>query len=156
MIDDFSRECLALEVDTSLGGRRVAGVLDRLVERRGAPIRIVMVNGPEFTGQALDEWAYRHGVELAFIRPGKPIENCLVEGFKEKFRDECLNEHWLVSLADARQTIETWRLDYNQVRPHSSLGGVSPEEFAEKAALRSLHVTTASPDQSENPSELAE
>ena len=156
VIDDFSRECLAIEVDTSIGGQRVARVLDRLVELRGAPKRIVVDNGPEFTGKALDEWAYRHGVELAFIRPGKPIENCFVESFNGKFRDECLNEHWFISLRDARREIERWRLDYNRVRPHSSLGGVPPEEFAEGAALRSLDVTSAPPDQTRNQPELSE
>ena len=96
-----------------------------------------MDNGPEFTSRALDEWAYRHGVALDFIRPGKPIENCFVESFNGKFRDECLNQHWFTSLRDARSEIEPWRLDYNQVRPHSSLGGLPPAIFAEEAGLRS-------------------
>ncbi len=137
VLDDFSRECLAIEVDSSLSGERVTRVLDRLLEERGQPKSLVMDNGPEFTSRALDEWAYRHGVALDFIRPGKPIENCFVESFNGKFRDECLNQHWFTSLRDARSQIEPWRLDYNQVRPHSSLGGLPPAVFAEEAGLRS-------------------
>jgi len=86
--------------------------------------------GTEFAGRTLDVWAYRHGVELRFIRPGKPIENAYVESFNGKFRDECLNEHWFVSLADAKAVIEAWRVDYNTVRPHSSLAGRTPDQFA--------------------------
>ena len=117
-------------------GERVARVLDRLLENRGKPVAVVSDNGPEFISRALDAWAYRQGVELRFIRPGKPIENCYVESFNGKFRDECLNQHWFVDLGDARRTIEAWRLDYNQVRPHSSLGNLAPQQFSE-AALRS-------------------
>ena len=94
-----------------------------------------MDNGPEFTSKALDEWAYRRGIELLFIRPGKPIENAYVESFNGKFRDECLNLHWFTSLRDAKQTINKWRKDYNQVRPHSSLGNVAPEVYAENNQL---------------------
>src|SRR4051812_30900910 len=91
---------------------------------------IVMDNGPEFAGRTLDAWAYAHGVTLRFIRPGKPIDNAYVESFNGKFRDECLNEHWFVSLADAKETIEHWRVDYNTVRPHSSLDQATPDHFA--------------------------
>lgn len=137
VVDDFTRECLAIEVDTSLSGERVTRVLDRVIEARGAKATsLVMDNGPEFAGRALDAWAYRRGIRLDFIRPGKPIENCFVESFNGKFRDECLNQHWFIDLADARLKIETWRLDYNQVRPHSSLGGVPPAEYAERAGLQ--------------------
>jgi putative transposase len=131
IVDDFSRECLAIEVDTSLPGLRVARVLDRLAAGRGLPVMIVIDNGPEFAGKALDAWAYRRGVQLQFIRPGKPIENAFIESFNGKFRDECLNEHWFTGLEDARLTIEGWRRDYNHVRPHSSLGGSTPAGFAE-------------------------
>jgi putative transposase len=131
IVDDFSRECLAIEVDTSLPGLRVARVLDRLAEERGLPRAIVLDNGPELTGKVLDAWAYRRGVDLRFIRPGKPIENAFIESFNGKFRDECLNEHWFTGLNDARFTIEIWRRDYNEVRPHSSLGGLTPAAFAE-------------------------
>jgi putative transposase len=130
IVDDFTRECVAIEVDRSLPGLRVARVLDRLQATVGLPHSIVVDNGPEFAGRALDAWAYARGVALRFIRPGKPIENAYVESFNGKFRDECLNEHWFVSLADARAAIETWRVDYNTVRPHSSLAGETPEQFA--------------------------
>src|SRR4051812_45658303 len=91
---------------------------------------IVVDNGPEFAGRTLDAWTYARGVMLRFIRPGKPIENAYVESFNGKFRDECLNEHWFVTLADAKATIEAWRVDYNGVRPHSSLAGRTPQQFA--------------------------
>jgi putative transposase len=126
IVDDYSRECLALEVDTSLGGARVVAVLDRLAETRGLPRTITLDNGPEFTGRCLDEWAYRNGVKLNFIRPGKPVENAYIESFIGRFRDECLNENWFISLKDARDIIERWRIDYNEDRPHTSLGGLSP------------------------------
>ena len=140
IVDDFTRECLAIEVDTSLSGQRVTRVLDRVIEQRGRPKSLVMDNGPEFSGRALDAWAYRRGIRLDFIRPGKPIENCFVESFNGKFRDECLNQHWFVALHDARHEIENWRQDYNRVRPHSALGNVPPEEYA---ALQELRLPTA-------------
>lgn len=130
VVDDFTRQCLAMEVDTSLNGVRVTRVLDRLVARHGHPQRIVMDNGPEFTGKALDRWAYEHRVHLAFIEPGKPVQNAFVESFNGTCRDECLNENWFLSLADARTIIENWRIDYNEQRPHSSLGRKTPSEFA--------------------------
>ena len=130
IVDDYTRECPAIEVDTSLGGRRVVGVLDRLAETRGLPEIITIDNGPEFAGRALDEWAYRKGVKLSFIRPGKPIENAYIESFNGRFRDECLNTNWFISLKHARAVIEEWRRDYNEVRPHSSLQGATPEEYA--------------------------
>ena len=134
IVDDYSRECPAIEVDTSLGGRRVVSVLERLLETRGLPQVITMDNGPEFAGGALDEWAYRKGVKLNFIRPGKPIENALAESFIGRLRDECLNANWFMNLKHARDIIEDWRRDYNEVRPHSSLKGRSPKEYAEAAA----------------------
>jgi putative transposase len=129
IVDDFSRECPVIEVDTSLGGRRVVGLLEKLGEQRGLPEIITVDNGPEFAGKALDEWAYRRGIKLSFIRPGKPIENAFIESFNGRLRDECLNTNWFLSLKHARTVIEEWRRDYNSVRPHSSLGGRSPEEF---------------------------
>lgn len=130
IVDNYSRECPAIEVDTSINGRRVAAVLDRLADVRGLPQSITVDHGPEFEGQVLDEWAYRHGVKLNFIRPGKPVENAYVESFNGRFRDECLNEHWFLTMAHAREVIERWRIEYNTERPHSSLGDVPPEEFA--------------------------
>lgn len=128
--DAFTREALSIEVDTSLSGVRVVRVLDRLIEERGAiPDVIVLDNGPELTSKALDQWAYEHGVRLHFIDPGKPQQNGFIESFNGKLRDECLNEHWFLSLADARRIIEDWRIDYNRNRPHSSLGNLTPQEF---------------------------
>ena len=131
VVDDYSRECPAIEVDTSLGGARVVNVLERLAETRGLPEVITTDNGPEFTGKVLDEWAYRRGVKLNFIRPGKPIENAFAESFIGKLRDECLNENWFISLKNSRDIIESWRIDYNEGRPHSSLGGLTPREYVE-------------------------
>ena len=132
IVDDFSREAPAIIVDQSLPGQRVVRELEALVAQRGVPEMIVTDNGPEFAGKALDAWAYRRGVTLHFIRPGKPVENAYVESFNGKFRDECLNEHWFTSLAHARDVIEGWRRDYNEVRPHSSLGNATPAEFARR------------------------
>jgi len=129
IVDDFSRECLAIEVDTSITGRRVAHVLDRIADSRGLPESITVDHGPEFEGQVLDSWAYERNVRLSFIRPGKPNENAYIESFNGKFRDECLNEHWFRSMAHARRVIEDWRIEYNTERPHSSLGNLTPVEF---------------------------
>jgi putative transposase len=136
VVDDYTRECVRIEVDTSLGGERVARVLEELSWQRGGPQVIVVDHGPEFTSQALDRWAYRQGVGLHFIAPGKPEQNAYVESFNGKFRDECLNEHWFGDLEEAREKIETWRQDYNQRRPHSALGYRTPEEFAAQVAAR--------------------
>jgi putative transposase len=154
-VDDATREALACEVDTSMPGERVVRVLSRLVADRGAPHRIVMDNGPEFTSRVLDQWAYEAGVELVFIRPGKPIENCYVESFNGKMRDECLNAHWFTSLGDARRGVELWRLDYNHVRPHSSLGQMPPAEFAKEAGLRLARPASAPPKDQIRRSELS-
>jgi putative transposase len=129
VIDVFTREALAIEVDTSLPGSRVVAVLARLVGERGQPDELVLDNGPELTGRAVDQWADERGVRLHFIAPGKPAQNAFIESFNGRLRDECLQRHWFVSLADARHTIEAWRRDYNRRRPHSSLGYRSPEEF---------------------------
>lgn len=130
IVDEYSRECLAIEVDTSLGGRRVVNVLEKLSKVRGLPEVITIDNGPEFTSKVLDEWAYRCGVKLNFIRPGKPIENAYAESFIGRLRDECLNENWFINLNHAREVIESWRIDYNEDRPHTSLGGLTPMEYA--------------------------
>jgi len=128
--DAYTREALAIEVDTSLSGVRVARVLDRAIEERGEiPEQIVLDNGPELTSRALDQWAHKRGVRLRFIDPGKPVQNAFIESFNGRFRDECLNEHWFLSLADARRIVEDWRFDYNQNRPHSSLGNLTPQEY---------------------------
>jgi putative transposase len=110
IVDDCSRECPAIEVDTSLGGRRVIGVLEKLAETRGLPEVIIVDNGPEFAGKALDEWVYRKGIKLNFIRPGKSIENAFAESFNGRLRDECLNTNWFLSLKHARTLIEEWSI----------------------------------------------
>jgi putative transposase len=129
VVDDFTRYCAAIEVDTSIPGARVVQVLEQLVKEHGLPQVIVTDNGPEFTGKAVDSWAYQHKVKLDFIRPGRPVENAFIESFNGRFRDECLNEHWFLDLQDAREKVGVWRLDYNTLRPHSSLGDLTPEEF---------------------------
>lgn len=130
MVDDCTRECPTIEVDTSLGGLRVRRVLDRVAAERGLPEAIVLDNGPEFRGRALAAWSEERGVRLEFIQPGKPVQNAYVESFNGRLRDECLNANWFTSLKDARRKIETWRQDYNQQRPHSSLDYLPPAEFA--------------------------
>ena len=127
IVDCHSRECLALEVDTSLSGERVVRVLERLREMRGLPQVIQTDNGPEFTGHRLDAWAYRHRVRLFFIEPGKPVQNAHIESFNGNLRNECLNLEWFINLGEARQVIEKWRVRYNQVRPHSALNNLPPE-----------------------------
>jgi putative transposase len=136
IVDDCTRECVAIEVDTSITGSRVKAVLERLADIRGLPKSITVDHGPEFEGQVLDAWAYEHAVQLSFIRPGKPNENAYIESFNGKFRDECLNEHWFVTMAQARRIIEAWRFEYNTERTHSSLGDLTPQEFAEECLAR--------------------
>lgn len=151
IVDDFSRECLAIEVDTSLPGTRVAAVLDRLTQDRGLPESITVDHGPEFDGQVLDEWAYRNHVRLAFIRPGKPNENAYIESWNGKFRDECLNEHWFLTLGDARSIIEAWRHEYNTERTHSSLGDITPAEFVAAYRQRAAEAVSLTADSNSNP-----
>ena len=142
LVDDCTREAPAIEVDFSLPGERVVQVLDRVAGERSYPKVIVCDNGPEFAGAALDQWADAHGVALQFIEPGKPVQNAFAESFNGKFRDECLNQSWFVSLADAQQTIEAWRVDYNVARPHSGLANRTPAEFTMTfSENRSPHLT---------------
>lgn len=151
IVDDCTRECLAIEVDTSLTGRRVTAVLERLADSRGLPRSITVDHGPEFEGQVLDAWAYAHRLQLAFIRPGKPVENAYIESFNGKFRDECLNEHWFITMAQARRIIEAWRIEYNTERPHSSLGDLTPAEFASLCAAKSQEGVSLTADSKSNP-----
>ncbi len=137
VMDSFTREGLAIEVDTSLPGARVVRVLEEIAFDRGYPQEIVVDNGPEFISNALDRWAFAHGVKLQFIRPGRPMENGHCESFNGRFRDECLNENWFLDLEDARKRIAAWLVDYNHVRPHSSLDNLTPIEFANRARLAS-------------------
>ena len=146
IVDDCTRECLAIEVDTSITGTRVKIVMERLADTRGLPRSITVDHGPEFEGQVLDAWAYAAGVQLAFIRPGKPNENAYIESFNGKFRDECLNEHWFVSMTHARRVIEAWRIEYNTERTHSSLDDLTPEEFAMKLSQQSQQSVSLTAD----------
>jgi putative transposase len=136
LMDGYTREALWIEADTSLPGLRVVRVLERVAEERGLPEAIQVDNGPEFISQVVDQWAYRNGVALHFIDPGKPVQNAFIESFNGKFRDECLNQNWFTNLEDAQRIIEAWREDYNTVRPHSSFGYRTPEEYAAEVAAR--------------------
>lgn len=130
LVDNFTRESLAIEVSDHLGGHRVAEVLMRLGEERNLPKTIRVDNGPEFISKVLDQWAYLNGVALDFSRPGKPTDNAFIEAFNGRLRQECLNESWFLSLEDAREKVEVWRQEYNRQRPHGALGNLTPVEFA--------------------------
>ena len=130
IVDNFSRESLAIEVGDRIGGQRLVEVLMQLGKERGLPRTIRVDNGPEFISKRLDQWAYLNGVELDFSRPGKPMDNGLIEAFNGRLRQECLNESWFLSLEDAREKVEAWRMDYNRERPHGALGNMAPLEYA--------------------------
>ena len=135
LVDDHTRECLALVADTSLGGRRVVRELDAVIARRGRPRTVVSDNGTEFTSMAILRWSQDHQIDWHYIAPGKPMQNGFIESFNGSFRDECLNETLFSSLPEARDRIAEWKEDYNNHRPHSSLGNLTPNEFATKQAL---------------------
>lgn len=130
LVDNFNRESLAIEVAVHIGSDRVVEVLRRLSKSRDLPKKIQVDNGPEFISKRLDQWAYFNGVELDFIRPGKPTDNGIIEAFNGRLRQECLNENWFLSLGDAREKVEVWRQEYNNERPHGALGNVSPLVYA--------------------------
>jgi putative transposase len=140
IVDDFTRECLKMVVDTSLSGQRVARELTELVSTRGRPQAIVSDNGTEYTSHAILQWSQEVGVDWQYIQPGKPMQNVYIESFNGKLRDECLNESWFLSLQHARCVIEAWRQDYNSIRPHTSLDGqyyqFRPVPIMIKATLR--------------------
>lgn len=137
LIDLYSRECLALHTDKSITGEAVSVVLDKVKQARGLPQRIKVDNGPEFISKALDAWAYFNHVQLDYSRLGTPTDNAYIESFNGSFRDECLNTNWFMSLEDAKDKIERWRMDYNELRPHSGLTYQTPADFARKQALLS-------------------
>ena len=130
VIDQFSRECPLLEPGVSMTGKAVAGALERLSFAGPLPRVITVDNGSEFYSQAIDSWAYRRGVQLEFIRPGKPVENAFIESFNGKLRDECLSQSWFLSLSEAQEQLDAFRKDYNETRPHSSLGNLLQEVAA--------------------------
>lgn len=130
LIDQFTRECLALVADRALNGHRVTLALSQVVAERETPESIAANNGSEFASKAMDAWTYQYGVQLEFTRPRRAIDNSYVESFNGRLRDECLNVETFFGLSDVRETLERWRLDYNQVRPHSALGDRPPQQFA--------------------------
>jgi putative transposase len=130
LLDAYTRESLAIFVDQAIRGGDVVSVLERICVQRSLPERISVDNGPEFISKALDRWAYENQVQLQFSRPGKPTDNAYIEAFNGRLREECLNQHWFLSLRDAREKIEAWRIGYNESRPHGSLGWLTPAEFA--------------------------
>ena len=130
IVDNFMRESLAIKVAASIAGQGVVEVLHLLMEERRLPRTIRVDHGPEFTSKRLDQWAYLNGVALDFSRPGKPTDNAFIESFNGRFRQECLNENWFLSLEDAEDKVESWRRHYNGERPHSALGNLAPREFA--------------------------
>jgi putative transposase len=132
VIDKWHRECVALQADFALTGHSVVEALEAIALNQELPYAITVDHGTEFTSRALDEWCYQRGVKLDFIRPGKPTENCFIESFNGRLRDECLNVNEFVSLEHARATLKTWREDYNHTRPHGSLGRLTPSEYANR------------------------
>lgn len=134
IVDNFTRESLCTNAQQRFKGVDVAMTLDAVVQEHGRPSVIKVDNGPEFISKEVDLWAYANGVKLDFSRPGKPTDNAFIESFNGRFRQECLNQHWFLSLEDAKSKISAWREDYNKNRPHSSLGNRTPQEFAAEQA----------------------
>jgi len=130
VVDQFTRECLCLLADQSLTGEKVAQACEPIVRQRGAPRAITVDNGSEFTSRVMDAWAYRHGIQLDCIRPGKPVENGFIESFNGRLRDECLNVDVFFTLDDVQEKLARWRTDYNLLRPHSALHDQAPASFA--------------------------
>jgi putative transposase len=134
--DDFSHECIDIAVDFGISGQYVTRLLDQAAIFRGYPIAVRTDNGPEFTSRAFLAWTTLHGIRHILIQPGRPMQNGYIESFNGKFRDECLNEQWFQSLPQARDCIAEWRKDYNEVRPHSSLGRIPPSQFAQQQRIQ--------------------
>ncbi len=130
VVDAYTRACVLQAVDCSLLGHRLANELDRLAQSRTLPKTLVCDHGPALTGKALCSWSRRTRVKLHFIQPGKPTQHAFIERFNGQFREDCLDLHWFIGLDDARSTIERWRIHYNEVRPHRSLGRKPPALFA--------------------------
>lgn len=136
VVDNYTRESLAIDVGQNLKGDDVVKTLNRIATYRGLPTTIKVDNGSEFISKVMDKWAYERGVELDFSRPGKPTDNAKVESFNGRFRQECLNAHWFLSLDEAKTKIEEWPQYYNEARPHSALQWATPSEFARQARER--------------------
>lgn len=137
IVDVFTKESLKIEIDTSIGGQSVVRILERIAQWRGFPQVITVDNGPEFRSKALDRWAYDNKVVLDFIRPGKPVDNCYIESFNSRFREECLNSHYFDSITEAKVLVEDWRKKYNEFRPHRTLKGLTPKCFADQYQQKS-------------------
>jgi putative transposase len=135
IVDTYTRECLAAWADISLTGHKVAAVLDEIAAERGYPKLITVDNGTEFYSKAMDLWAFKHQVKLDFIRPGRPTENGYIESFNGRLRDECLNGELFLDILDARQKLAAWKRDYNEERPHTSIGNLTPVEFARQVRI---------------------
>jgi putative transposase len=146
IIDNYTRECLAIDVNGTLKGEDVVAALDRIATSRPLPRYIKADNGSEFISKALDKWAYENGVEIDFSRPGTPTDNAKNESFNGRFREECLNAHWFLSLEDARRKIEAWREYYNEARPHSALQWMTPSEFARQCESRAGSANPEEPE----------
>lgn len=138
IVDDATHEAVAIVPAHSIGGEHLTRLLDEICAQRGKPSIIRSDNGPEFTGKAMLNWAHRNSIALKLIEPGKPNQNAYVESFNGRLRDECLNEHWFVSLAHAQAEIERWRKEYNEERPKKSLGGLTPAAYAKQLAAKTL------------------
>ncbi len=128
-VDQFSRECVCLQMRQSLPAQAITEALDRAIENHGQPQVITLDNGTEFASNHFDRWVYQRGIKLNFITPGRPVENGFIESFNGRFRDECLNLHWFSSLGEARELIERWRYEYNNSRPHSRLENLAPTQY---------------------------
>lgn len=144
VVDDATHEAVAIVPERAISGHVLTRILDRLAAERGLPQAIRTDNGKEFCGRAMLTWAHARGVNLFLIQPGKPNQNAYIESFNGRFRDECLNEHWFVSLAHARVVIEAWRREYNEERPKKSLGGLTPSAYAAQLAGKSVTLTADS------------
>ena len=160
IVDDGTHEAIAVHPEHAIGGERVVRILDQICLKRGYPRVIRTDNGSEFTSKAMLNWAYERGVTLRLIEPGKPTQNAFIESFNVRFRDECLNEElrsipagWFLDLADAREIIEAWRIDYNTSRPHSASGYATPEEFTSslQGHAPGEMITSARPGQNQQP-----
>ena len=149
--DDYSHECVDIAVDFGIGGAYVTRLLDQAATFRGYPAAVRTDNGPEFTSRAFIAWTQAHGIRHLLIQPGRPMQNGYIESFNGRFRDECLNEHWFETLIQARAAIAAWRCDYNEVRPHGSIGRIPPAQFAEQHRGRALGAARSSNPNQPNP-----
>ena len=152
--DDFSHECVDLAVDYGISGMYVTRLLDRAARFRGYPAAVRTDNGPEFTSRAFIAWAQEHGIRHILIEPGRPMQNGYIESFNGKFRDECLNDHWFTSIEHAKALIATWRRDYNEVRPHRSIGRIPRVCFAKQHPGMPAMLPVTSPQQATRSSNL--